>query len=55
MRPSLVPSTQGTIRDRVWSMFPSVRMDLLARAMVDIALNGNEETTIENQTINEWP
>ncbi|BCS17487.1 putative nucleoside-diphosphate-sugar epimerase [Aspergillus puulaauensis] len=55
MRPGLVPSTQGTLRDRLWGMFPSVRMDLLARAMLDIAINGNKETTIENQTINEWP
>lgn len=54
MRPGLVPSMQGTIRDRLWGLFPSVRMDRLARAMIDIAINGNKDTTIENQTINEW-
>lgn len=53
MCPGLVPFTKGTLRDRVWELFPSIRVDILARAMIDIALNGNKETTIENQTINE--
>ncbi|KAL4913008.1 hypothetical protein BDW62DRAFT_193526 [Aspergillus aurantiobrunneus] len=54
MRPGLVPSAQGTLRDRLWSLAPSVRMDILARTMTDVALNGNKETTFENQMIREW-
>ncbi|KAL2812001.1 hypothetical protein BJX63DRAFT_397865 [Aspergillus granulosus] len=54
MRPGLVPSSDGTIRDRIWSLFPSVRKELLAKAMIDIALKGHAENTISNQAINEW-
>ncbi|KAL2824587.1 hypothetical protein BJY01DRAFT_230418 [Aspergillus pseudoustus] len=54
MRPGLVPSLDGTIRDRIWSLFPSARKDLLAKAMIDIAVKGHAETTISNQAINEW-
>ncbi|KAL3449163.1 hypothetical protein BJX65DRAFT_294684 [Aspergillus insuetus] len=54
MRPGLVPSLDGTIRDRIWSLFPSARKDLLAKAMIDIALKGHKEDTISNQAIREW-
>ncbi|KAL2836900.1 hypothetical protein BJX68DRAFT_27466 [Aspergillus pseudodeflectus] len=54
MRPGLVPSLDGTIRDRIWSLFPSARKDLLAKAMIDIALKGHKESTFSNQAISEW-
>ncbi|KAL2827790.1 hypothetical protein BDW59DRAFT_54708 [Aspergillus cavernicola] len=54
MRPGLVPSTQGTLRDRLWSLVTSVRADYLTKAMIDIALEGNEETTITNEMMREW-
>ncbi|KAL3472274.1 hypothetical protein BJX99DRAFT_9084 [Aspergillus californicus] len=55
LRPGLVPSTQGTLKDRLWSLVPSVRMDFLAKAMIDIALNGHKEDTILNENITkEW-
>ncbi|KAL3466895.1 hypothetical protein BJX64DRAFT_249222 [Aspergillus heterothallicus] len=54
MRPGLVPSSDGTIRDGIWSLFPSARKDLLAKAMIDIALKGHSENIISNQAISEW-
>ncbi|KAJ0419677.1 hypothetical protein BJY00DRAFT_313826 [Aspergillus carlsbadensis] len=54
MRPGLVPSLDGTIRDRIWSLFPSARKDLLVKAMIDIALRGHKDNTISNQAICEW-
>ncbi|KAL4785954.1 hypothetical protein BJX76DRAFT_322654 [Aspergillus varians] len=54
MRPGLVPSSKGTLIDRLWSLAPSVRLDLLVKTMIDVALNGNEKTTFENQMIREW-
>ncbi|KAL2871643.1 putative nucleoside-diphosphate-sugar epimerase [Aspergillus lucknowensis] len=53
MQPGLVPSKEGTLRDRLWSLVPSVRKDYLAKAMIEIALRGNAETTVSNLAINE--
>ncbi|KAL4879850.1 hypothetical protein BJY04DRAFT_192543 [Aspergillus karnatakaensis] len=51
MRPGLVPSTQGTLKDLLWGLATSVRVDHLSRAMIDIAIGGHEKTTFENQDI----
>lgn len=52
MRPGMVRSKETNIRSLVLGFGPSVRVDMLAAAMLEIALNGNEDQTLENATIN---
>ncbi|KAF7155660.1 hypothetical protein CNMCM5623_008202 [Aspergillus felis] len=54
MRPGLVLSRQGTLTDRVRSLVPSVRVDVLARAAVDAAVQGHSEKIWENAQIAKW-
>ncbi|GIJ90179.1 hypothetical protein Asppvi_009131 [Aspergillus pseudoviridinutans] len=54
MRPGLVLSRQGTFADRVRGLAPSVRVDVLARAAVDVAVQGHSEKIWENAQITEW-
>ncbi|RAH65697.1 putative nucleoside-diphosphate-sugar epimerase [Aspergillus aculeatinus CBS 121060] len=54
MRPGMVLSRQGTLADRVRSLAPSVRVDVLARAAVDLAVQGHSEKIWENAQITEW-
>ncbi|RAH41289.1 putative nucleoside-diphosphate-sugar epimerase [Aspergillus brunneoviolaceus CBS 621.78] len=53
MRPGMVLSRQGTLADRVRSLAPSVRVDVLARAAVDLAVRGHSEKISENARITE--
>ncbi|KAL4868463.1 hypothetical protein BDV12DRAFT_185968 [Aspergillus spectabilis] len=53
LRPGLVPSPQRTLKDRLWSLVPSVRLDYLAKATIDIAISGHERTTLGNDEIAE--
>ncbi|KAL4805661.1 hypothetical protein BDV18DRAFT_11854 [Aspergillus unguis] len=54
VRPGLVPTVPGTLRDYFWSLAPSVPKHMLAKAMIDVAIHGNEEAIIENQTMRDW-
>ncbi|RAK79496.1 putative nucleoside-diphosphate-sugar epimerase [Aspergillus fijiensis CBS 313.89] len=54
MRPGMVLSCQGTLADRVRSLAPSVRVDVLARAAVNLAVRGHSEKIWENARITEW-
>ncbi|OJK00211.1 hypothetical protein ASPACDRAFT_60059 [Aspergillus aculeatus ATCC 16872] len=51
MRPGMVLSRQGTLVDRVQSLAPSVWVDVLARAAVDLAVQGHSEKIWENSRI----
>ncbi|KAL5339649.1 hypothetical protein BJX70DRAFT_397596 [Aspergillus crustosus] len=51
LRPALVPSSRGTLKDRVWRLFPSVGLDSLVKVAIYIAIDGHRETTIENQDL----
>ncbi|MCJ1242994.1 hypothetical protein MMC30_000190 [Trapelia coarctata] len=53
MRPGMVLSKETNIRSLIVGLGPSVRMDVLAAAMLDIALNGSEHRIMENATINQ--
>ncbi|RAH80800.1 putative nucleoside-diphosphate-sugar epimerase [Aspergillus japonicus CBS 114.51] len=53
MRPGMVLSRQGTLVDRIRSLAPSVRVDVLARAAVDLAVQGHSEKIWENARIAE--
>ncbi|KAL5050961.1 hypothetical protein BDW71DRAFT_171973 [Aspergillus fruticulosus] len=41
MRPGPVPTTAGTFKDRLLGLVTSLRTDILAKAMIELALNGN--------------
>lgn len=51
MRPGLVVSKYGTVMDMIRGLAPSVRVDVLAKAMVEAAINGNQKRTFENAEI----
>ncbi|KAL4900112.1 hypothetical protein BDW74DRAFT_162392 [Aspergillus multicolor] len=51
MRPGLVPSAAGAVRDLLWGLVPSVRLDFLVNAMISLALRGNEKRIWENGEI----
>ncbi|KAF9888973.1 hypothetical protein FE257_008143 [Aspergillus nanangensis] len=54
MRPGMVLSRQGTLMDQVRGLAPSVRVDVLAKAAVDVAVQGHTENIWENSRIAEW-
>ncbi|KAL2810319.1 hypothetical protein BJX63DRAFT_434367 [Aspergillus granulosus] len=54
LRPGLVPSTAGTLKDRLWSLAPSVKLDILVKAVIGITLNGYKQNTITNQMLVDW-
>ncbi|KAL4971680.1 hypothetical protein BDW66DRAFT_145653 [Aspergillus desertorum] len=54
MRPGMVLTRQGTFVDRIRGLAPSVRVDVLARAAVDVAVQGHSEKIWENAQVTEW-
>lgn len=54
MRPGLVLNKTTSVVDLVRGLAPSVRVDVLARAAVDIAVRGNREKIWENGMIGGW-
>ncbi|KAE8383467.1 hypothetical protein BDV26DRAFT_251791 [Aspergillus bertholletiae] len=54
MRPGLVQSRQGTFTDRLRGLVPCVRVDVLACAAVDVAVQGHSEKIWENTRIAQW-
>ncbi|KAL4896992.1 hypothetical protein BDV59DRAFT_82843 [Aspergillus ambiguus] len=54
MRPGMVLSRQGSFIDRVRGLAPSVRVDVLARAAIDVTVQGHSEKIWENAQIAEW-
>ncbi|KAL4924616.1 putative nucleoside-diphosphate-sugar epimerase [Aspergillus undulatus] len=53
MRPGPVPTDQGALKNYLWEMVSSVRLDLLVKT-IDVALNGQPETTLSVQAIRGW-
>ncbi|RMJ23049.1 Nucleoside-diphosphate-sugar epimerase [Aspergillus sp. HF37] len=51
MRPGLVVGKDGTVIDMIRGLWPSVRVDILAKAMVETAVNGNQKRFFENAEI----
>lgn len=51
LRPGFVLRKEFSLLDVARSLAPSVRLDALAKVMVDIALNGFESDTLENGDI----
>jgi hypothetical protein len=51
MRPGMVLSKEMTIRSLVFGLGPSVKVDALAKVMIDLALHGNELQVLENNNI----
>lgn len=51
MRPGMVLAKEMTIRSLVFSLGPSVKVDALAKVMIDLALRGNERQVLENNNI----
>ncbi|KAK7743908.1 hypothetical protein SLS53_003930 [Cytospora paraplurivora] len=54
LRPGAILDEGYSLRKIAWSLGPSVRVEALARAMIDIALNGFEKDTLENKDVGEW-
>lgn len=54
MRPGLVLNKTTSVVDLVRGLAPSVRVDVLARAAVDIGVHGNREKIWENGMIGGW-
>jgi len=51
MRPGMVMSSELTLRSMVLCLTTSVRVDVLAGAMLDLALEGGEKKIWENADI----
>jgi hypothetical protein len=43
-----MPKDQGTVKNVVMSLMPSVRVDQLAATLVDAAINGSQRSVFEN-------
>jgi len=54
MRPGMVLAKEMNVRDWVRGFGPSVRVDVLARVMVDVAVEGSGERVWENDGICGW-
>ena len=52
MRPAMVLSVEMNLHRLVFSLGPSVKVDVLAHSMIELALNGGGKTTWENVDIN---
>lgn len=51
MRPGFVLAKKTNLKDRMKSLAPSVRVDVLATAMILVALNGIRHQIVENTAI----
>lgn len=51
LRPGAILKEGYSLRKVAWSLGPSVRLEALARAMIDIALDGFEKDTLENKDV----
>ncbi|MCJ1462818.1 hypothetical protein MMC07_001421 [Pseudocyphellaria aurata] len=51
MRPSFVLAKKTNLKELIKSLVPSVRVDVLAAAMIDVALNGIQHQIVENTNI----
>lgn len=51
MRPSFVLAKEKNLIDGIKGLAPSVRVDVLAAAMIHVALNGVEHQIVENSAI----
>lgn len=51
-KPGMVLAKQVNLRDFFRGLVPSVRVDVLSKIMVNVALDGFEEDTLDNTTIN---
>lgn len=53
VRPGMVLTRESSLRNWVVGLGPSVRVDVLAAVMLDVALRGSEKQILENSAINE--
>lgn len=53
MRPGFVLAKETNLRDMMRGFAPSVRVDVLAAAMIHVALNGSKDQTVENTAISQ--
>ena len=51
MEPGFVLAKEQSVRDTIRGLGPSVRVDVLARAMISLALNGSKIQLVENNEI----
>jgi hypothetical protein len=51
MRAGMVLAKETNMRDMVRGLLPSVRVDVMASKMLDVALDGSEHQTFENTDI----
>lgn len=55
LRPGMVLSKGGSFADWIRGLAPSVRVDVLARTAVDVAVGyGSGEKVLENEAIKSW-
>lgn len=55
LRPGMVLSKGGSFTDWIRGLAPSVRVDVLARTAVNVAVrNGSGEKVLENEAIKSW-
>ena len=53
MRPGFVLAKETNLRDMMKGLAPSVRVDVLAAAMIHAALNGSKHQIVENAAISQ--
>ena len=53
VRPGMVLRKKWAVTDWIWGAGPSVRVDVLAKAMINLALEGGKEKIIENSDLSE--
>lgn len=55
MRPAMVLSREMNLHKLVFSLAPSVSVDVLAGSMIELALKGGDKDTWENVDIKQGP
>ena len=53
MRPGFVLAKEANLMDMIKGLTPSVRVDVLAAAMINAALNGSTHQIVENAAISQ--
>lgn len=52
VRPALILSREWSLRNMLYSIWSSIKVDLLATKMLDLALEGGDKTVWENSEVN---
>lgn len=54
MRPAVILTKDGGLKNVLWNLAPSIKVDVLANVLVDVAVNGNSQQIFENADMNQF-